>query len=105
MISLLLALAVLAAGFFIYGRITEAIFSPDGRETPAVTMADGVDYVPMKSWKAFLIQLLNIAGTGPIFGALMGGAVVWIWAFLGLVTAFGGLHFALNGKEKTENEQ
>lgn len=72
MFSLLLSLVVLLVGFLVYGRLTERIFSPDDRTTPAVAMNDGVDCVPMKPWKAFLVQLLNIAGTGPIFGALMG---------------------------------
>ena len=72
MISLILSFAVLLIGFAVYGRVTEKIFAPDDRETPAVAINDGVDCVPMKTWKAFLIQLLNIAGTGSIFGALMG---------------------------------
>ena len=82
MISLFLSLAVLLAGFAVYGKITEKVFGPDGRQTPAVAINDGVDCVPMKPWKAFLVQLLNIAGTGPIFGALMGacfGPVVFLW--------------------------
>ncbi len=69
MISLLASLAVLIAGYIIYGRVTEKIFSPDGRDTPAVSKSDGVDFVPLKTGKAFLIQLLNIAGTGPLSSA------------------------------------
>ncbi len=69
MISLILSLAVLLAGFAVYGRLTEKVFGPDSRTTPAVAVNDGVDCVPMKPWKAFLVQLLNIAGTGPIYGA------------------------------------
>ncbi len=72
MISFLISIVVLIGGFFVYGRITEKVFGPDDRQTPAVMLQDGVDFVPMKTWKAVLIQLLNIAGTGPIFGALMG---------------------------------
>ena len=72
MISFLISIVVLIGGFFVYGRITEQVFGPDDRQTPAVMLQDGVDFVPMKTWKAVLIQLLNIAGTGPIFGALMG---------------------------------
>ena len=72
MVSLVISLLVLLAGFAVYGRITEKIFGPDDRETPATAVNDGVDCVPMKPWKAFLVQLLNIAGTGPIFGAIMG---------------------------------
>ena len=71
MISLFTAFAVLIVGFIAYGKATEKIFAPDDRKTPAVEINDGVDCVPMKTWKAFLIQLLNIAGTGPIFAAFM----------------------------------
>ena len=84
MISLLIAFAVLIVGYLIYGRVAEKIFAADDRKTPAVTINDGVDCVPMKTWKAFLIQLLNIAGTGPIFGALMGavfGPIVFYGSF------------------------
>lgn len=91
MISLLIAFAVLVIGYVVYSRITEKIFAIDGRKTPAVALNDGVDCVPMKTWKAFLVQLLNIAGTGPIFGALMGavfGPVVFLWIVFGsLITA------------------
>lgn len=75
MISLLVAFAVLILGYFLYSRVTEKIFAADDRTTPAISVNDGVDCVPVKTWKAFLIQLLNIAGTGPIFGALMGAAL------------------------------
>lgn len=64
MISLLISLVVLLAGYMVYGRVTERVFGPDSRQTPAIAKGDGVDFVPMKTWKAFLIQLLNIAGTG-----------------------------------------
>lgn len=88
MISLALSLAVLIAGYALYSRVAERAFGADDRRTPAIYAADGVDYVPMKTWKAFLVQLLNIAGTGPIFGALMGaqfGPVVFLWIVLGSV--------------------
>ncbi len=94
MVSLLLSLVVLLVGFLVYGRLTERIFSPDDRTTPAVAMNDGVDCVPMKPWKAFLVQLLNIAGTGPIFGALMGacfGPVVFLWIVFGSILG-GAVH-------------
>ena len=55
-----------------YGRFVERVFAPDRRPTPSMVLRDGVDFIPMKTWKATMIQLLNIAGTGPIFGALMG---------------------------------
>ena len=94
MISLLVSFAVLIAGYLIYGRLVEKVFSPDERQTPAYRLEDGVDYVPMNTWKAYLVQLLNIAGTGPIFGALMGacfGPVVFLWIIFGSVLG-GAVH-------------
>ena len=94
MISLILALVVLLAGFAVYGKVVERIFGPDDRQTPAIAFNDGVDCVPMKPWKAFLVQLLNIAGTGPIFGALMGacfGPVVFLWIVFGAILG-GAVH-------------
>ena len=99
MISLFISLAVLFAGYFLYGKVTETVFSPDDRATPAVTVNDGVDFVPMKTWKAFLVQLLNIAGTGPIFGALMGavfGPVVFLWIVFGSILG-GAVHDYMSG--------
>lgn len=99
MISLLLSLAVLVIGFLLYGRITEKVFAPDDRPTPAIEINDGVDCVPMKTWKSFLIQLLNIAGTGPIFGALMGavfGPVVFLWIVFGSILG-GAVHDYMSG--------
>ena len=72
MISFLLCLAILVGGYFVYGKIVDNTFGPDDRETPAVRINDGVDYVVMPQWKLFLVQLLNIAGLGPIFGAMQG---------------------------------
>ena len=63
---------MLVLGYALYGRLAEKVFAPDDRQTPAITDNDGVDFMPVKTHKAVLIQLLNIAGTGPIFGALMG---------------------------------
>lgn len=94
MISFLIACAGLIIGYFVYGRIVEQNFRPDERQTPAVRINDGVDYVPMPTWKVFLIQLLNIAGTGPIFGALSGalfGPIVYLWIVLGCIFA-GSVH-------------
>jgi carbon starvation protein CstA len=85
---------VLLAGYFVYGGVVEKVFAPDGRETPAYTRQDGVDFIPLPTWKAFLVQLLTIAGTGPIFGALMGacfGPVVFLWIVFGSVLG-GGVH-------------
>ena len=99
MISLLISLVVLLLGYLFYGRFAERIFSPDGRSTPAVAFNDGVDCVPMKPWKAFLVQLLNIAGTGPIFGALMGacfGPVVFLWIVFGSILG-GAVHDYMSG--------
>lgn len=99
MISLAIAFAVLIVGYFVYGKVTEKVFSPDDRQTPAVAINDGVDCVPMKTWKAFLIQLLNIAGTGPIFGALMGavfGPVVFLWIVFGSILG-GAVHDYMSG--------
>lgn len=82
------------AGYLTYGKAVERIFGPDGRPTPAIAMTDGVDYVAMPTWKVFLIQLLNIAGTGPIFGALMGavfGPVVFLWIVFGCILG-GAVH-------------
>ncbi|MBR4725252.1 MAG: carbon starvation protein A [Lachnospiraceae bacterium] len=94
MISLIISFIVLILGYLTYGKLTEKVFGPDGRTTPANRINDGVDFVPMKTWKAFLVQLLNIAGTGPIFGALMGacfGPVVFLWIVLGSVLG-GAVH-------------
>lgn len=99
MISLLLSLAVLLAGYLVYGRLADKVFSPDDRETPAVAVNDGVDCVPMKPWKAYLVQLLNIAGTGPIFGPLMGavfGPVVFLWIVFGSILG-GAVHDFMSG--------
>lgn len=75
MTTFLLALATLIAGYFIYGAIVDKLFGPTDRKTPALIHNDGVDYMPLPTWKVFLIQLLNIAGLGPIFGAL--GGALW----------------------------
>lgn len=99
MITFFVALAVLIVGYFTYSKVVERIFGPDDRATPATTMTDGVDYVPMKQWKIFLIQLLNIAGLGPIFGAISGalwGPVVFLWIVFGTIFA-GGVHDFLSG--------
>ena len=99
MVSLLIAFAVLIIGYVLYSRITEKVFAVDNRKTPAVEKNDGVDCVPMKTWKAFLVQLLNIAGTGPIFGALMGavfGPVVFLWIVFGSILG-GAVHDYMSG--------
>ena len=106
MISLLVSLAVLIIAYHTFGNVVERVFGPDSRVTPANRLNDGVDYVPMKPWRAFLVELLNIAGTGPIFGALMGacfGPVVFLWIVLGGVLA-GGVHDFMVGMVSERND-
>ena len=106
MISFLLCLAILVGGYFVYGKIVDNTFGPDDRETPAVRINDGVDYVVMPQWKLFLVQLLNIAGLGPIFGALQGalwGPVVFLWITFGTIFA-GGVHDYFSGMMSERNE-
>lgn len=85
--------------YFIYGRFIEKLFGPDDRETPAFKQNDGIDYIPMPTWKIFMIQFLNIAGLGPIFGAILGakfGMASFLWITLGTVFA-GATHDYLAG--------
>lgn len=99
MITFICAIILLIVGYFLYGKLTERVFRPDDRPTPAIDHPDGVDYVPMKTWRVFLIQLLNIAGTGPIFGALMGavfGPVVFLWIVFGAILG-GAVHDYMSG--------
>jgi len=100
MISFLLSLAALVAGYFIYGAFVEKVFGiQTDRQTPAYTMADGVDYVPIGWKRIYMIQLLNIAGLGPIFGAIMGalyGPAAFLWIVLGSIFA-GGVHDFFSG--------
>lgn len=99
MITFICALVILFLGYFLYGRLAELAFKPDDRPTPAVKDPDGVDRVPMKTWKVFMIQLLNIAGTGPIFGALLGavfGPVVFLWIVFGSILG-GAVHDYMSG--------
>ena len=94
MISFVISLVALSLGYLLYGRVVERIFAPDNRPTPAVAQADGVDYIVMPSWKVFMIQFLNIAGTGPIFGAIMGakfGPAAYLWIVFGCIFA-GAVH-------------
>ena len=106
MISFFAALAILLIGYFTYGHLIEKVFGPDGRKTPAYEINDGVDCVPIKTWKALLIQLLNIAGTGPIFGALMGacfGPVVFLWIVFGSILG-GAVHDFMCGMISERNK-
>ena len=95
MYSFLISIAALVLGYFLYGAFVDRIFGPDpSRKTPAITKADGVDYIAMPTWKVYMIQFLNIAGTGPIFGAIMGakfGPASYLWIVLGCIFA-GAVH-------------
>ena len=105
MISFVLCIIALVLGMVFYSRYVEKVFGPDDRETPAVSINDGADYVPMKGWRIFLIQLLNIAGLGPIFGALNGalfGPVVYLWIVFGTIFA-GGVHDYMSGMISIRN--
>ena len=99
MITFTICLLALIVGYFTYGRVVEHIFGPDDRKTPALTKTDGVDYIPLPTWKIFMIQFLNIAGVGPIFGAIMGamfGTASYLWIVLGSIFA-GAVHDYLSG--------
>lgn len=100
MITFFVALACLILGYVLYGAFVEKVFGVDAnRKTPCYTRADGVDYMPMPTWKVFLIQFLNIAGTGPIFGAIMGilyGPSAYLWIVFGCIFA-GAVHDYLSG--------
>ncbi len=105
MISFICSIFVLILGYALYGRFLESVFGPDDRKTPAYTHEDGVDFVPLKPWNAYLVQLLNIAGTGPIFGALMGacfGPVVFLWIVFGAILG-GGVHDYMCGMISERN--
>lgn len=106
MLWFLLCVICLIMGYFVYGTLVEKIFGirPE-RATPAHTMADGVDYVPMSKRKIWLIQLLNIAGTGPIFGPILGalyGPVAMLWIVFGCIFA-GAVHDYLTGMLSIRN--
>ena len=99
MISFLISLAALVLGYLLYGRFVERVFGPDDRPTPAISKRDGVDYTPLPAWKIYMIQFLNIAGTGPIFGAIMGakfGPAAYLWIVFGCIFA-GAVHDYLSG--------
>lgn len=106
MFSFVVSLVALVAGYFIYGRVVEKVFGVDSsRKTPAITKADGVDYIPMPAWKVYMIQFLNIAGTGPIFGAIMGakfGPSAYLWIVFGCIFA-GAVHDYMTGMLSIRN--
>ncbi len=100
MISFCIGIVLLLLGYWGYAKVVERIIGVDAnRVTPAVSMADGVDYVPMKPWRIFLIQFLNIAGVGPICGAIMGaqfGSASYLWIVFGSIFA-GAVHDFISG--------
>lgn len=105
MITFTICLLLLIAGYFLYGSFVERVFGPDDRTTPVTTKADGVDYIRMPAWKIFMIQFLNIAGLGPIFGAIMGaqfGTASFIWIVVGTIFA-GATHDYLSGMLSLRN--
>ena len=105
MITFTIALLILILGYIIYGSFVNRIFGPDERKTPALTMSDGVDFIPLPTWKIFMIQFLNIAGLGPIFGAIMGaqfGTASYLWIVLGTIFA-GAVHDFFSGALSIRN--
>ncbi len=106
MVSFVISLVALVLGYLLYGKFVAHVFGPDDRPTPAVTKADGVDFMVLPSWKIFMIQFLNIAGTGPIFGAIMGawyGPVAYLWIIFGCIFA-GAMHDYMSGMLSLRNE-
>ena len=107
MITFLICLAVLIASYFLYGKFLDKLTCVDGdAEEPSKRLYDGVDYMPLPRWRIFLIQLLNIAGTGPIFGAILGacyGPVAFLWITIGGVL-FGAMHDYMSGVISLRND-
>lgn len=106
MISFSVSMVLLLAGYWVYGRYVEKVFGIEpGRLTPAVARPDGVDYIPLSGWRLFLIQFLNIAGLGPIFGAIMGakfGSSAYLWIVFGCIFA-GAVHDYFSGMLSLRN--
>ena len=99
MLSFAISVIALFIGYILYSRVAQRIFGPDDRLTPAIRKADKVDYIVLPTWRIFMIQFLNIAGTGPIFGAIMGmwfGPSAYLWIVFGCI--FGGaVHDYISG--------
>lgn len=105
MVSFIVSMIALVLGYMFYGKIVERVFAPDNRPTPAITRADGVDYIVLPGWKIFMIQFLNIAGTGPVFGAIMGakfGPSAYLWIVFGCIFA-GAVHDYFSGMLSLRN--
>ena len=107
MITFLCCLSVLIASYFLYGKFLDKLTAIDGKaQVPSERLYDGVDYMPLPRWRIFLIQLLNIAGTGPIFGAILGacyGPVAFLWITIGGVL-FGAMHDYMSGVISLRND-
>ena len=100
MYSFVICFLVLVASYFVYGKVVEKVAGVDEiRQTPAYRLQDGVDYIPMSKIKNFLVHFLNIAGLGPIFGAIQGalfGPAAFLWIVLGTIF-IGGVHDFFSG--------
>ena len=107
MVTFTVALVLLVLGYVVYGGFVNRVFGADPkRVTPAFTNNDGVDYIPMSTWKIFMIQFLNIAGLGPIFGAIMGaqfGTASYLWIVIGTLVA-GAVHDFFSGCLSIRND-
>lgn len=107
MLAFVCGLVLLVGGYFFYGRLTSATVKPDpARVTPAIARADGVDYVAMPTWRVYLVQLLNIAGLGPVFGPILGalwGPQVFLWVVFGCILG-GAVHDFLVGAMSIRND-
>ena len=99
MLLFLFCCCLLILGYVLYGALVEKVFGLSSNKTPAIKHPDGVDYIPFPTYKAFLIQFLNIAGLGPVFGAILGavyGPVCLLWIVFGCIFA-GAVHDYLSG--------
>jgi len=107
MLTFIISIAALVIGYFLYGKFIERFFGADDKiKTPAYSVNDGVDYLPLPTWKIFLIQFLNIAGLGPIFGAILGalyGPMAYIWIVLGCIF-MGSVHDYFSGMLSVRNK-
>ena len=107
MFTFIISILALILGYLIYGKFVERYFGADDNiKTPAIRMADGVDYIPMPVWKMYMIEFLNIAGLGPIFGAILGamyGPVSYIWIVLGCIF-MGSVHDYFSGMLSVRND-